>query len=487
MRMTEARRTDASADTLAIFAGTSEGRQLVDALMADGRYRLKVFTATDYGRELLAGGGSGVDGGGPGGRLEVLAGRLDEQGMNAAIRSLSPAYVIDCTHPHALQVSAALRSACVALAAPYLRLLRPEAPASSAASAAAFDDLWAIAEWLQGREGNILLATGSKLLEPFCTAELQGRCFLRILPVPASLEHALALGFAPERIIAMRGPFSTDLNRALIKSCQIRYLVTKDSGASGGFAQKVQAAQAEGVQLLVVRRPEEQGLSLEKVLEALGVAAGPALGMDKAAVSPDTPIAEPPAGPGPQARRAAPLEGLAPSAATLPDVGQEKRWFPMFVDLDGALAVVVGGGSVALRRVRTLLGFSCRVRIVAPSLVAELAALAQGYPQRIEVLPCAYAGPDCLVGARLATAATDDRQANALVAKHCHDRGIPVSVADAPGESSYFFPAVVTTDKLVCGITSQGSDHAAVSSAAAQIRQLLAPPDVAHAAEGRQS
>ena len=57
----------------------------------------------------------------------------------------------------------------------------------------------------------------------------------------------------------MQGPFSCQLNKALIEQFHIRYLVTKDGGAAGGFAEKVQAAAETGVQLVVLRRPEEAG------------------------------------------------------------------------------------------------------------------------------------------------------------------------------------------------------------------------------------
>ena len=57
----------------------------------------------------------------------------------------------------------------------------------------------------------------------------------------------------------MQGPFSLGLNIALMEQFSIHYLVTKDGGAAGGFAEKVQAAQTAGAQLVVLRRPPETG------------------------------------------------------------------------------------------------------------------------------------------------------------------------------------------------------------------------------------
>ena len=73
------------------------------------------------------------------------------------------------------------------------------------------------------------------------------------------VEACQKLGFEGNHLIAMQGPFSCQLNKALIEQFHIRYLVTKDGGAAGGFAEKVQAAAETGVQLVVLRRPEEVG------------------------------------------------------------------------------------------------------------------------------------------------------------------------------------------------------------------------------------
>lgn len=64
----------------------------------------------------------------------------------------------------------------------------------------------------------------------------------------------------------MQGPFSYALNRALMEQFTIRFLVTKDGGAAGGFEEKARAAQDTGAQLIVIRRPAEQGETAEQIL-----------------------------------------------------------------------------------------------------------------------------------------------------------------------------------------------------------------------------
>ena len=64
----------------------------------------------------------------------------------------------------------------------------------------------------------------------------------------------------------MQGPFTQEMNAATIRQFQIRYLVSKDGGTPGGFAEKAAAAEETGAELIVLRRPEENGLSYEEVL-----------------------------------------------------------------------------------------------------------------------------------------------------------------------------------------------------------------------------
>ena len=81
-----------------------------------------------------------------------------------------------------------------------------------------------------------------------------------------SLERCLTLGFPPRNIICMQGPFSKELNVALLRQYQIKTLVTKDTGGYGGFREKAEAAQEAGCALLVVERPgAEAGLTLEEI------------------------------------------------------------------------------------------------------------------------------------------------------------------------------------------------------------------------------
>ncbi len=234
-----------------IFSGTTEGKKLSRALAALG-VPVTVCVATDYGRT--------DQGQVPG--VEVRAGRMEEAQMAQLLGT--DTLCIDATHPYAVQATANIRRAARQAGAVYRRLLRPASPlppdcirADSAAQAV---------QLLQHTQGNILLTTGAKELAAFAPLGAQ-RLFARVLPVEASLLACRAAGIEPGHIIAMQGPFSQELNVALMRQFSIRYLVTKDGGAPGGFAEKQVAARCCGARLVVLCRPAEDGEPYESVLE----------------------------------------------------------------------------------------------------------------------------------------------------------------------------------------------------------------------------
>ena len=125
--------------------------------------------------------------------------------------------------------------------------------------------------------------------------------------------------------------------------------------------------------------------------------------------------------------------------------------FPLFLDLNGKKAVIVGGGKIALRRAGVLLSFGAEVTIIAPECEAV--------PQGAAFLQRPYK-PGDLAGAFLAVAATNCRE-------------VFVSVADQKEESTFFFPAICTGSGLVAGVVSQGEEHKKTAAAARKIRTVL--------------
>ena len=228
-----------------VFSGTTEGRGFSRQLAALGAEVL-VSVATPLGAEEQG----KADG------ITVHCGRLTPEEMTALLQGA--ALCIDATHPYAVDATKNIRAACAVAGVEYHRLLREGSPLpagsmvfATAAHAAAF---------LAGCSGNVLLATGAKELAAFAPLSPER------LPTREGIAACEAAGIPHRNIIAMQGPFSYALNCALMEQFSIRYLVTKDGGAVGGFAEKAQAAQDTGAQLIVVRRPAENGQTAAQIL-----------------------------------------------------------------------------------------------------------------------------------------------------------------------------------------------------------------------------
>lgn len=232
-----------------IFSGTTEGRALSAELAGLGA-QVTAWVATEYGRALQAAPG-----------VELHAGRLDAQGMAQALAGAD--LCIDATHPYAREASRNIRQGAEIAGVPRLRLLRRESPLPP--GCAAVDSPEEAARFLEKTQGNVLLTTGAKELAAFAPLGPQ-RLYPRVLPAPESLAACEALGIPRGHIIAMQGPFSYQLNLALLEHFSIRWLVTKDGGAAGGFTEKARAARDAQAGLVVLRRPREEGDDYETVL-----------------------------------------------------------------------------------------------------------------------------------------------------------------------------------------------------------------------------
>ena len=236
---------------IVIFSGTTEGR-LLSHLLAEKGAAVTVCVATEYGCE--------EQGEAPG--VTILTGRKTVEEMAELLQGRD--LCVDATHPYAVEVTKSVRRACSEAEVPYRRLLRDR---SADTDALVVDSAEAAAELLADREGNILLATGMKELPAFAGIS-PARLYPRVLPTGDSIAACERAGIPHRNVIAMQGPFSRELNEALIRQFHIVYLVTKDGGKAGGFQEKVQAAENTGIELVLIRRPEETGESFDEVVKS---------------------------------------------------------------------------------------------------------------------------------------------------------------------------------------------------------------------------
>lgn len=135
---------------------------------------------------------------------------------------------------------------------------------------------------------------------------------------------------------------------------------------------------------------------------------------------------------------------------------KNRVFFPMFVDLSDKNVVVVGGGSIATRRVKTLLQFTRNVTVVAPKLTSELTDLGKAGMITAVIRPVKRTDFDM---AYMVIAATNDWKINDEIYRICREQGIYINVADSKEKCDFYFPGVYMKDELVVGITASGLDH----------------------------
>lgn len=241
---------------IVVFAGTTEGRILSGAFSKNGIEHI-VCVATDYGRDIL-----------PESKyVTVHAGRMDMD-MIRAFLDENAAIVIDATHPYATCVSENIREAAGELNIEYIRVLRSDEGADGYSNVSFVDDVPQLKALIEKVDGNILLTTGSKdLPEIMSDVKCKERIFARIIPSAESIGLCSASGVLPGNIIAMQGPFSANMNEAIIHEHDIKCIVTKASGKAGGFLEKLEAATRCNIGVIVIGRPvKENGVSLSSVL-----------------------------------------------------------------------------------------------------------------------------------------------------------------------------------------------------------------------------
>lgn len=238
-------------DKILLFAGTTEGRNLAEFLEKN-QIPTEVCVATQYGETLLE----------EGKYLHVHAGRLDETEMEQQIQKKQITLVIDATHPYAVIVSQNIRRACSRTGTEYIRLARKETDASWKQEMEDVTEVASVAEaaaFLAKKEGRIFAATGSKELSAYqVIPDYQNRVVARVLSTPEAVSECAMLGFSGKNLICMQGPFTEDLNVAMLRQAQASWMVTKESGKAGGFLEKLRAAKKAGAKLVVIKRPGEQ-------------------------------------------------------------------------------------------------------------------------------------------------------------------------------------------------------------------------------------
>lgn len=258
------------------MSGTEEGREIVERLNERG-VDVVTTVATEYGHEIYEKIGLGH---------LCLQGRLDITGLSGLIHDKNIKTLIDATHPYAAQASLNAIKVSEECGIKYIRFQRPSTVLDSACtdktdikeleSVHFVKNVDEAVEWCRKSDRkNILLTTGFSSVEKFVKLKDEKNIYIRMLPMPVPIEQCVRMGIKSSNILALQGPFTLELNKAIFNQYHIDVVITKDSGKTGGVPEKIQAAMEMGIDTVVIKREEIDYpvicSSIDEVFSMLGV------------------------------------------------------------------------------------------------------------------------------------------------------------------------------------------------------------------------
>ena len=242
-----------------IAAGTQDGRELAGFILEHG-YEVTASVVSEYGEELL----NRYKG------IKVNNKAMDEAGFVEYFRQNKVECFVDASHPYAANISTNAMRACEKCDVPYIRYERASSQLDYD-KAYYVESVEAAAEKAGELGRHVFLTTGSRSLPVFAGAAALRECDVvcRILPEAEVVREARELGFSPNHIIAMQGPFSKELNKELFIKYNADVVITKNSGSLGGADTKFAAVKELNLPLVIIDRPKVEYTNVSDSFEVV--------------------------------------------------------------------------------------------------------------------------------------------------------------------------------------------------------------------------
>lgn len=229
-----------------VFGGTSDALALCHGLKQCGIH-FTLSVATPAGQAVASEFAA-----------ELITGRMTRDIMIDWIRTHRVDWIIDAAHPYAQVLHTTVLDAAQVCACPVIRYERADSCALTShpliSVAATVEEA---CRYIQPHQHKILLTTGSKDLATFCRCLPDKTLYARVLPTSSVIAQCEANGLGIAQIIAMKGPFSYAMNRALYLHINPDVVITKESGQIGGFAEKIQPCLELHIPCVVLARPTQ--------------------------------------------------------------------------------------------------------------------------------------------------------------------------------------------------------------------------------------
>lgn len=226
-----------------VLSGSRESQGIIAELVRNN-FQLKVLVTGREGRGISPG------------ETVIIESGLDRESLTELFAKDNFNAVVDLTHPSASKASAVIQELCSLSKVKYIRYVREETSLPDhplVHQVYSWQEAAAVAVTL-GK--TCFLTTGSNNLEVFLTDEVRKRCrvVVRVLPDHRIIKKCQDMGIDPKDIVAMQGPFSRELNKAIFKAYRSNVVVTKDSGKAGGTDTKISAALTLKIPVIVIKR-----------------------------------------------------------------------------------------------------------------------------------------------------------------------------------------------------------------------------------------
>ena len=229
-----------------VLGGTSDSLKICDRLNEIGISDFVLSVATEFGKDLA---------------LEhaknIINGKMDKKEMIEYIKNQEIRQVIDATHPYAVEVSRNAIEACEQTDIKYIRFERKSLlDEIKYQQEYVVDTIEEACDMVMKNKNweNVLIATGSKNLATYVKLLKGKQLVARVLPTSEVIRSCESMGLNADNIIALKGPFSKDINVALLKHSKIEVVITKESGFAGGFIDKIEACEELGIPVIIIRR-----------------------------------------------------------------------------------------------------------------------------------------------------------------------------------------------------------------------------------------
>lgn len=234
-----------------VFAGSAEARKWINKSRRKG-YKLWVFLRSPAGRQLLP---QEDD------NLKIFI-EGDSRRETLDMFPDQALALVDGSHPYDQAYSKRLARMAEDTGAEYIRLLSEERTPEGVKVFTQHDEA---RRYLERGQGNILFTTGLEAMERLISPRMHLRAYARTEPRTENIKRLRDQGLGYKQILALCGPFSQEMNQAMIGQYKIETLVTEESGLQDAVEEKAFAALRSGVELVVIRDSKKKGLYLHQI------------------------------------------------------------------------------------------------------------------------------------------------------------------------------------------------------------------------------